>query len=216
VDFRGFPTPKYFHARSCTTSGLLTSRHEAIAQVLATIIRSAGCRGLAFETSEYFVVGAQGQAGGNLRMDIVIPADELDRKAVLIDVTVRDPTLPSNNVRGERETGAVAHHAAEGKKLKYMGSYDPTTSKLIPFAVETCGTLGKDAYELLKSLARLKVAGTPASIVELAGVDGTEAQVGRWLQYYTQAVSIRLQRALGHMEVHHRSVTRRQARQRGA
>ena len=96
-----------------------------------------------------------------------------------------------------------------------MGHFDPTTSTFLPFALETCGAFGADAYGLLKALARRKAADSPASALELGGVDGLEAQTSRWLQHFVQSVSVQLQRALAVQEVYHGPVTRRQARARG-
>ena len=116
------------HARSCITSGLITARHHQVVVTLMAAIRAAGCRGVAMESSENFLAGAQGRGGGQLRMDIVIPAGELGRKAVLIDVTVVDPSLPSHSRLGETGTGKVAVLAERKKRTKYMGHFDPTTS----------------------------------------------------------------------------------------
>ena len=74
---------------------------------------------------------------------------------------------------------------------------DPTTSTFLPFALETCGAFGADAYGLLKALARRKAADSPASALELGGVDGLETQTSRWLQHFVQSVSVQLQRAQG-------------------
>jgi hypothetical protein len=95
------------------------------------------------------------------RMDIVVAPqgmslardEEFGLKGVLIDHTVRCPTMPTYVRRAARKAGWLAGEAEKQKRAHYAGTYDPARFVLVPFVQETFGRMGPAAVKFVRMLA---------------------------------------------------------------
>ena len=80
----------------------------------------------------------------------------LKNKALLLDITIVNPSAGSNLGNAARHVGKHLADAVERKKNKYRGSF-PATYSLLPLALSTCGDVGSDVHALIKELAIRRV-----------------------------------------------------------
>jgi hypothetical protein len=114
--------------------------------------------------------GARGRAKGEREMDLVLRAntlmvaedDPLAGKRVLIDVSFVEPLAATYVAKAAHQQGFCAAKREGDKRDHYQPELkDPTATPcfdadlyvLVPFAVESYGTVGMEAQTLLKKLA---------------------------------------------------------------
>ena len=118
-----------------------TLRHNQIVLTLARFLRLAGAPTSVEPKHVYSETGKQ--------PDLLTI---LNHKVYLIDVTIVNPTAPSNLVHAQRMLGAATE--AEKRKIR---KYDELSSQqnytFIPFVIETYGGIGKKAQTFLDALS---------------------------------------------------------------
>jgi hypothetical protein len=77
---------------------------------------------------------------------------QLGDQRYLVDVTIRNPTCPSNVNKASRESLAVAAAAERQKVNKYKDVAEFHDATFIPFVLESYGGLGKAANNFLNDL----------------------------------------------------------------
>ena len=80
----------------------------------------------------------------------------LEKKALLLDITIVNSCAGSNLGNAARHVGKYLADAVERKKNKYRGSF-PATYSLLSLAMSTCGDVGSDVHALIKELAIRRV-----------------------------------------------------------
>ena len=164
------------HHTTCKHNGLAKVRHDGITQAVAVLARSAGYT-VAVEPTNLV-------AGTRLKpADVGIHGFTNGPLISCVDVTVRSPTCPTYLVMGQ-EPGAVARQADADKRRKYGQQV------VIPFAMETYGTLSPSARFVLKKLVTNMIAVSP---------DLDQESVKMQRMYCLQRISIALQKGNAQM-----------------
>jgi hypothetical protein len=115
------------------------------------------------------------------RMDIVVAPqamalaceEEFGLKGILIDHTVRCPTMPTYVQRAAREVGWLAKRAEKEKRKHYACTFDTERFVLVPFVQETFGRMGAAAVNFVLMLASHSAAclgGNQAVVSKRTGV----------------------------------------------
>ena len=93
-----------------------------------------------------------------LRMDITTEAGalfdnrpRLKKKALLLDITIVNPSSGSNLGNAARHVGKHLADAVERKRNKFRGSF-PATYSLLPLSMLTCDDVGSDVHAFIKEL----------------------------------------------------------------
>ena len=141
------------HFQDCKKTNHATiRRHDAVSQTLASAIREIG--GVAIvEPHSLSSMDAK-----RPDVDYTLP----DGSHGIIDVTIRNPTAPSN-IRIAQSRLAVASKAEQEKKAKYSSMVDEIDTAFIPFAVESLGAFGECAEKFVSELAALAEEQCPGS-----------------------------------------------------
>ncbi len=77
---------------------------------------------------------------------------QLGDQRYLVDVTVRNPTCPSNLDKASKKSLAVAAAAEQQKANKYRDIADLQDATFVPFVLESYGGLGDAANKFLNDL----------------------------------------------------------------
>jgi len=137
------------HHTTCKRNGLAKVRHVLIKHTVADVARSAG-----FTVS----IEPPNLVAGTRRKPADVGIHGLTALGPLIscvDVTVRSPTCPTYLALGQTR-GAVAAQADIDKRLKYGPQ-----QAVVPFAMETYGTLSPSARFVLSALVANMIAVSP-------------------------------------------------------
>jgi hypothetical protein len=172
------------HTRTCPLTGLQNVQHDSMQRCVAKDIcgRLGHVSGVLTKQTFPFLQSELGQPprARPLEMDIVIPRDALQLaddsawagKALLVDITLSEPTA-GTHVRRAAATALATACSAERRKREHYGdptlegdlplTYDPAVYHLVPFAVEMYGALGPSAQLFIQNLAR-HIAGGPEQL----------------------------------------------------
>ena len=135
------------HAVGCKPGGQVIWRHE---QVEAWLIGTGSISNLRMQRQPH-LMDLIPDATTNRRPDILIHS--LNGRDVVTDVTIVEPTHNSNQLNARTVNGFSANQAESAKIAKYRADLAPRAT-FTPFAVETYGTLGDHARDLLWQIAR--------------------------------------------------------------
>ena len=153
------------HAISCTKTGWSSLTHNRVLhEALARSLRESKVQFVVEDTSPFRQRASEKNGRLNpLRMDITTEAGalfdnhpRLKNKALLLDITIVNPSTGSNLGNAAHYVGKHLADAVERKKSKYRGSF-PATYSLLPLAMSTCGDVGSDVHALIKELAIRRV-----------------------------------------------------------
>ena len=140
-----------------------------------------------------------------LRMDITTEAGALfdnhprhKNKALLLDITIVNPSAGSNMGNAARHVGKNLADAVERKKNKFRGSF-PATYSLLPLAMSTCGDVGSDVHALIKELTIRRVQHRS----ETSSNDSQHLAEGTEVARLRRRFSFVLQQALSFRTRHH-------------
>jgi hypothetical protein len=167
----GVGGPTALHALGCARQHMRGNyaTHTAVRNGMLRMLRTHHCRWFTVEDASPFCVPDR-------RMDIVVAPqgmslacdEEFGLKGVLIDHTVRCPTMATYVQRAARKAGWLAGAAEKQKRAHYAGTFDGGRFVLVPFVQETFGRLGAAAVNFVRMLASHSAAslGGSARVVE--------------------------------------------------
>jgi hypothetical protein len=158
------------HARHCRAMGY-TYVHDRVRDTLASILTGYGVRHHVEDPTPFHTRRA------DRRMDVTtrpgaLPLSghrDLQRLGALLDVTVVDP-LTHLRFHAATRDGAAADRAHRRKLQTYSGSYDHSSYKLWPLALESYGRWGDAAEEFIDALASHVVGGADSVSWRAKGV----------------------------------------------
>ena len=132
------------HAMCCSNGPLRIRRHEDVADCLADAIEETGAH-----VRREAYIKAFSTADSEAWLDIWAFGG-MHLPELIVDVTIRHPTVSRYQPKSSREAAAAATMAEKDKQQRYP----PTQGRVVtPFAMETWGRLGNDAEEMLTTLA---------------------------------------------------------------
>jgi hypothetical protein len=91
------------------------------------------------------------------------------------DVSVIHPGAASDSAVASRTDGAAAAKR-EAEKLEHYRRHGDTIYKLVPFAVETLGRLGKPAMDMLRHLGGMAARHSDGAFTQADVVSGVQVQ----------------------------------------
>jgi hypothetical protein len=148
--------PTALHALGCARQHMRGgyATHTAVRNGMLRMLRRHHCRWFTVEDASPFRVPDR-------RMDIVVAPqgmslardEEFGLKGVLLDHTVRCPTMATYVRRAARKAGWLAGAAEKQKRAHYAGTFDPERFVLVPFVQETFGRMGPAAVKFVRMLA---------------------------------------------------------------
>ena len=148
--------PTALHALACPRQFLrgAYSTHTAVRNGMLRMLRRHHAQWVTVEDASPFLVA-------DCRMDIVVapqtlslaPDEAFALKGVLLDHTVRCPTMPTYVRQASSKTGYLARAAEKDKQRRYNGTFDTGRYILVPFVQETFGLIGKQALNFVRMLA---------------------------------------------------------------
>ena len=145
--------PEGDHLLKCKRGNEWDTRHTALNQCMASIIRSAHLP----VSHEIPIASLAPPRPGFLppigRMDLVVT--DSDFSTLLADVTITHPNPSTNQAitPAMMRAGYFAQHRENSKNYKYSDMANAIGAKFSPLVLETYGSLGKSFQSLLKSLA---------------------------------------------------------------
>lgn len=178
------------HAMVCKQVAKLTQmRHDNLARALRLVTSAASLQS-AMEPRYRALAGkGAGAVEKNRRGDIVVILPRLQMAAV--DVVVTHAAADSYVSAAARTSGATAARAESRKRARFQVDVpDHAAFRFIPFAVESCGFLGKEAVKF---------------VGELGGFAAAEGRIPKtaFVQWAMQILSVSLQK--GNAEMYRKS-----------
>ena len=132
------------HAVCCSNGPLRIRRHEDVAECLTDVIDDTGAH-----VRRQAYIKAFTKADSEAWLDIWAFGG-MHLLELIVDVTIRHPTVSRYQPKSSREAAAAATMAEKDKQQRYP----PAQGRVVtPFAMETWGRLGNDAEEMLTTLA---------------------------------------------------------------
>ena len=156
VDFQLDP----WHAINCAaqTGRAVTDRHNAVVDRVCSWATSLGMREPRSES--------RGVDDDERRPDIKV---RVGASTYLLDVTVRNPTAPSNCKLGAKGSLAVAKAAEQEKVAKYKELAEREKTAFVPFAIESFGGMGQAASrfvcDVIKESRKAMVSWAPWEVI---------------------------------------------------
>jgi hypothetical protein len=189
----GVGGPTALHALGCAKQherGRYAT-HTAVRNGMLRMLRRHKCRWHTVEDASPFLVPDR-------RMDIVVAPQgmalacdaEYGLKGILIDHTVRCPTMPTYVRQAAQKAGWLAGQAEQQKRAHYGGTFDAGRFVLVPFVQETFGRMGKGAVAFVRMLAS-------HSAASLGGSERVVAtRAGLFQRFIVEELSLSLAREL--------------------
>lgn len=146
----GFQGYNCHHAMTCDKmSGVRSMRHNQIQNSVRYGCSKAGCD-TSWEPKEGAMQNLQcGDDGYGRRGDILVSTLE---DLLNVDIAVTHPAMQTVRAKASKTPGAAAEERAKAKR-RYHEKNGTPGYRFVPFVVESYGRLGKDAENLLKSMA---------------------------------------------------------------
>ena len=136
-------------------------RHDTLANDLRLVVSACSCQSAA-EPRYQASAGKKGMVERQHRGDIVAVLPRLELAAV--DVVVAHASAKSYAAQAAKTAGWTAARAKQTKRTQFMKDVpDHAAFRFVPFAVETCGYMGKEAVKFVNRLgtSQLRVAAFP-------------------------------------------------------
>jgi hypothetical protein len=133
------------HPHSCTPlkRRAITVRHDAIVQCLASLAREVGYSVTVEPTDPV--------QSHSKRPDLLILNSS---RSFMLDVSVVEPTAPTYLPMARTTAGSAAHRRERDKHAKYDAIANAEHCSFQPFIMEVYGTLGTQARNMVKTLAK--------------------------------------------------------------
>ena len=143
------------HAMVCEKVGKITQmRHDNLTNALRLVVSACSCQSAA-EPRYRAMASKKGMVECQRRGDIVAVLSRLELAAV--DVAVARASAKSNPAEAAKTAGWTAARAERTKRTRFRKDVpDHAAFRFVPFAVETCGYMGKEAVKVEN---RLQVGG---------------------------------------------------------
>ena len=167
------------HAMVCKKVAKETQmRHDNLARALRLVASYAGLQSALEPLYRALARGAGVEL--NRRGDVVVVMPRLEMAAV--DVVVTHAPAASYVAAAARETGATAERAEDRKRDRFRRDVpDHAAFRFVPFAVESCGFMGKAAVRFVGQLG------------DVAAASGRISK-GAFVQWALRVLSVSLQR----------------------
>ena len=187
------------HAMVCQKVAKSTQmRHDNLALALRLVASCTGCQSAA-EPRYRALAGKQGMVKCQRRGDIVVVLPRLEMVAV--DLVVSHASAQSYAANACKETGWTAAKAERTKRTWFQKDVpDHKAFRFVPFAVESCGYMGKEAVRFVSRLG------------SVAAGNGRIPK-GAFVRWAMQVLSVAVQR--GNAEMYRKSglvISREQGR----
>ena len=142
------------HAMVCKKVAKMTQlRHDIFVDALRLVISSASLQS-AKEPRYRALAGRPRDVERNRRGDIVVVLPRLQMAAV--DVVVTHACAATYVQRAAKETGATALRAEQRKRRRFVKDVPSHAAfRFVPFAVESCGYMGKEAVRFVDRVAEV-------------------------------------------------------------
>ena len=139
------------HAMVCEKVAKMTQmRHDNLATALRLVVSACSCQSAA-EPRNRALAGKKGMVECQRRGDIVAVLPRLELAAV--DVVVAHASAKSYAAEAAKTSGWTAARAEQTKRKRFRKNVpDHATFRFVPFAVETCGYMGKEAVKFVNRL----------------------------------------------------------------
>jgi hypothetical protein len=111
----------------------------------------------------------------------------LERQLNVADVSVIHPGAASNRAVASRTDGAAAAKR-DAEKLAHYRRHGNAKYKLVPFAVETLGRLGKPAMDMLRHLGGMAARHSDGAFTQADFVSGVLKEIGCSLCKYNHRI----------------------------
>ena len=136
------------HAMVCEKVAKMTQmRHDNLANALRLVVSACSCQS-ATEPRHRALAGKKGMVECQRRGDIVAVLPRLELAAV--DVVVAQACAKSFAAEAAKTSGWTAARAERTKQTRFRKDVpDHAAFRFVPFAVETCGYMGKEAVNLV-------------------------------------------------------------------
>ena len=162
-------------------------RHDNLANALRLVVSACRCQSAA-EPRYRALVGKKGMVECQRRGDIVAVLPRLELAAV--DVVVAHASAKSYAAEAAKASGWTAARAERSKRTWFRKDVpDHAAFRFVPFAVETCGYMGKEAVKFVNRLG------------DIAAESGRIPK-GAFLRWAMQLLSVTVQR--GNAEMYRR------------
>ena len=129
------------HALQCSKQGHVIKRHDYVRDVFAQMIEEAG-----FEVKIEQRYDNNGERIDGRPGDVLIKHWTNDGTDLYIDIVISN-TISQSNIHNSRKLN-INQRKEKMKEKKYQNQ-----SKIVAFAIETHGSLGKDATRILQKLS---------------------------------------------------------------
>ena len=155
------------HLLKCKRGNEWDTRHTALKQCMAAIIRSAYLPVSHEVTIASLAPPRPGFSPPQGRMDLVVT--DSDFSTLLADVTITHPNPSINQpvTQSMLQRGHFSSHRENTKRTKYGEAASSIGAKFIPLVLETFGSVGKSFHALLHSLSLELFRRSPNSDTEL-------------------------------------------------
>ena len=177
------------HAMVCKQVAKMTQmRHDHLAHALRQVISAASLQS-AMEPRYRALAGKRGLVECNRRGDIVAVLPRLELAAV--DVVVAHAPAPSYAAQAAATVGWTAARAEQRKRTRFRQDVpDHAAFTFVPFAVESCGYMGKAAVAFVSELGAV-------------AADSGRIPKGAFVRWAMQLLSVALQK--GNAEMYRKS-----------
>ena len=139
------PMDQSGHHLVCCKFNNPVKRHQVVQDLLVTLYREAGhaCR-------------KEGKALDSTRPGDVLVFNRTKGRPAAVDVTIRDPLLPSGPMGTAAAYPAWQHRLEQAKVTKYTRQCTTLGWEFIPFLCDVFGNLGPEAHQCVARLAKVK------------------------------------------------------------